>query len=237
MKRIFSVALLSLIGLVSIYAQNVVNLKNGSIIRGELVEYIPHEKVSIKTSDGSLFVYTTDEVESVMKDENHVAAPRVSERFSAPRGYRGFVDVTPFDVTFRGLAFSVNTTHGYQFNHYAFVGGGVGLSMKYNGYYSIPIYASFKGNAGKGAVQFTYGINWGLGLGKDLFTEDFTDPVTGEYGVKDEVRFGTSFYSSYGIGMRFPINPDFAMKLTSEMDFYLGTYSNLSWGIGIGFEF
>lgn len=46
---------------------DVVYLKNGSIIRGMVVETIPNETVKIRTSDGSIFVYSLDEVEKITK--------------------------------------------------------------------------------------------------------------------------------------------------------------------------
>ena len=37
--------------------QDVVYLKNGSIIRGDIIEMVPGEMVKIMTSDGSVFVH------------------------------------------------------------------------------------------------------------------------------------------------------------------------------------
>lgn len=50
--------------------RDVVYLKNGSIIKGELVEVIPDEQVKIKTSDGSLFVYKMSEVSKIEKEKH-----------------------------------------------------------------------------------------------------------------------------------------------------------------------
>lgn len=55
-------------------AQDVVYLKNGSVIRGTLVELVPNTSVKIKTADGSIFVYKMDEVEKLTREE--VAAPK-----------------------------------------------------------------------------------------------------------------------------------------------------------------
>jgi len=46
----------------------VLYLKNGSIIRGMIIEQIPNEQVKIKTSDGSVFVYTMDQVLKITKE-------------------------------------------------------------------------------------------------------------------------------------------------------------------------
>ncbi|WP_300704249.1 hypothetical protein [Bacteroides sp.] len=52
-------------------AQNyteVVYLKNGSIIRGIIIEQVPNASLKIQTSDGSVFSYTLEEVEKITKE-------------------------------------------------------------------------------------------------------------------------------------------------------------------------
>ena len=49
--------------------EDVVHLKNGSIIRGTIIEQVPNESLKIKTADGSVFVYTMDEVAKITKEE------------------------------------------------------------------------------------------------------------------------------------------------------------------------
>jgi len=48
---------------------DVVYLKNGSIIKGLIMEQIPNESLKIQTSDGSLFVYKMEEVVKITKEE------------------------------------------------------------------------------------------------------------------------------------------------------------------------
>ena len=47
---------------------DVVHLKNGSIIKGIVIETIPNETIKIRTSDGSIFVYSFDDVEKITKE-------------------------------------------------------------------------------------------------------------------------------------------------------------------------
>ena len=49
--------------------QDVVYLKNGSIIRGDIVEYTPNDTVKIMTTDGSVFVYDFAQVEKFAKEQ------------------------------------------------------------------------------------------------------------------------------------------------------------------------
>ena len=45
----------------------VVYLKNGSIIKGIIIEQIPNEKLKIETKDGNVFVYEFKDIEKITK--------------------------------------------------------------------------------------------------------------------------------------------------------------------------
>jgi len=48
--------------------QDVVYLKNGTVIRGIIVEQVPNESLKIETANGSIFVFKIDEIEKYGKD-------------------------------------------------------------------------------------------------------------------------------------------------------------------------
>lgn len=151
--------LIALIMLVSFstygMAQNsyteVVYLKNGSIIRGVVVEQVPNVSLKIKTADGSIFAYPMAEVEKITKEENTaINSYRYKKQVkNTLRGYKGFVDAGYlFDVSDNDAnKFEIATSHGYQFNNYFFVGGGLAVD-----YYtdleltSVPVFANFRAN-------------------------------------------------------------------------------------------
>lgn len=49
--------------------QDVVHLKNGSIIKGIIIEQVPSKQLKIETADGSVFVYQMDEIEKMAKEQ------------------------------------------------------------------------------------------------------------------------------------------------------------------------
>lgn len=49
---------------------DVLYLKNGSIIRGTVIEQVIGESVKIRTADGSIFVYRLDEIQKMTKEES-----------------------------------------------------------------------------------------------------------------------------------------------------------------------
>jgi hypothetical protein len=83
--------------------QDVVYLKNGSIIKGVISEQIPNVSLKIETSDGSIFVYKSEEIEKIAK----VEAPLVNNE--AVQTTRKIPDV---DVKEYGSHFSMGIAIG-----------------------------------------------------------------------------------------------------------------------------
>lgn len=157
--------LLTLLLSISTYvaAQNyteVVYLKNGSIIKGVIIEQVPNVSLKIKTSDGSLIICKMDEVSKITKEElydseeqyyrgeRHTKDFRRGARVTL-KGYKGFVDAGYlFDTNDNSSSkLEVTTSHGYQFNNYFYLGGGTGVS-----YYGdrdligVPVFLDFRAN-------------------------------------------------------------------------------------------
>ena len=84
--QILITTLCVLIGASSAIAQSnyedVVYLKNGSIIRGIITEQIPNESVKIQTKDKNVFVYKMDEISKITKEEIAKPAPERESRRS-----------------------------------------------------------------------------------------------------------------------------------------------------------
>ncbi len=120
----------------------VVYLKNGTIIHGDVIEYNLGGIIKIKNVVGDVFVYPADEVERIMKKEvdptdTPSRTPIMKGVGSPARGYRGFLDcslnfgkVKADDLEFSWDRFGVMTSHGFQFNPHVFLGLGWGLQFK-----------------------------------------------------------------------------------------------------------
>ena len=67
-KVIIFLSIFSCISICQINTKDVVHLKNGSIIKGMIMEQIPNESLKIQTSDGSLFVFKMEEVLKITKE-------------------------------------------------------------------------------------------------------------------------------------------------------------------------
>lgn len=88
MKKYLALLLFALITTLSFGQSNyqdVVYLKNGSIIRGVIIEQVPNKSIKIETADRSVFVYQIDEIEKIAKEE------KVSNKNNESVRKKGFI--------------------------------------------------------------------------------------------------------------------------------------------------
>lgn len=141
MKRILSLVAFVAIMLLSfpVFAQSdyqdVVYLKNGSVIHGIIIEQIPNVSIKIQTADRNIFVYNISEVEKITKelleDDSYygMRKKRNTSKQKNTNVYRGFFDIG-YAVgvgTYKTNRLVINTSHGYQINPLVYIGGGFGL--------------------------------------------------------------------------------------------------------------
>ena len=245
-KLLFVAALLFSISLLDVAAQElieVVYLKNGSMIRGTVIEQIPDESVKIRTADGSVFVYAMQEVAKITKENLMVSDPsgntvyqrpkpraRRFDRFAPKSGYTGFVDLEGGGGIgdHSGSLCGVTTSHGYRIIPQLFVGGGTGIRADFywEAFY-IPVFAD---------VRYTI-------LKRNI------SPIVG-------MKIGYSFLELQGIcfnpgvGCRFGLSRNFALNISlnyqlqqAEMEWrynsdYYSSKEIFSYiGCNLGFEF
>ncbi|MEG1564226.1 MAG: hypothetical protein RR365_10950 [Bacteroides sp.] len=214
----------------------VVYLKNGSIIRGVVIEQVPNVSLKIKTADGSVFAYPMTEIERIAKEEattNNRYRANLKNR-KGYRGYKGFVDAGyQFDVSdCNASSLQVSTTHGYQCNDYIFVGAGLGLSYFNDAEaVAIPFFANLHANLTKKEIA------------------PFADVKAG-YSAGDV----DGLYIALGLGVRFALQGTKAINLrleyvaqgyneNYEIDYgnghmsYADSETFSSFGFKVGFEF
>lgn len=213
----------------------VVYLKNGSVIKGVIIEQVPNVSLKIKTSDGSLIICQMNDVEKITKEERYTRDYRkdVNNHKTARntlKGYKGFVDVGYIaDLSdYNADKVEISTSHGYQFNNYFYVGGGVAVDFYTDAdLIAAPIFVDFRANF----------------INKKI--TPFADIKTG-YSVGDV----EGVYVATGIGVRFSLKGKKALNLKLEYNYqqydyyYRGYYMNFDdtldlegLGFKVGFEF
>lgn len=134
--------------------EEVVYLKNGSVIRGVIVEQIPGKTLKIETKDGSSFIYRMQEIEKITKEPGRGRrfGSNMSQNIFEPAPTRrsgktaliqlsgiGYLENSSYQDA---LFFEVNFVYGYRFNPYWFVGGGIGMEHSIGNYYDSQFYWS-----------------------------------------------------------------------------------------------
>ncbi len=71
MKKIIAILFLFIVteAIAQQTMKDVVYLKNGSIIRGMIIEQIPNESIKIKTGDGNVILFKMDEIQKITKED------------------------------------------------------------------------------------------------------------------------------------------------------------------------
>ena len=81
MKKTLALLVFAIISIGSISAQSmqdVVYLKNGSIIRGMVIEIVSDGNVKVQTADGCVFAYPMTDVQKIQKEQSQ-ALPRYNK--------------------------------------------------------------------------------------------------------------------------------------------------------------
>ena len=148
MKK-YLLLLVVLLGGVCAYSQNkmveAIHLKNGSVIKGVIIEQIPDKQITIRTSDGSTFVYPMEDISKITKEEKESKIPfKISNEKYDLTGSRCMIDLGYWAGGYKGP--ELYFTYGSQINQYLFVGGGTGIHyMTDYSTVSIPVFADVRG--------------------------------------------------------------------------------------------
>lgn len=183
MKKLLLLAVMLIVSM-SVFSRTcleTVYLKNGSIIKGVIVEYQPEKSVKILTADNSVFVCNVGDIEKVTREPIDVVS---TKGYLAPqKGYRFFLAADQMVGDMTGFKFT--TTHGAQFNNKIFLGGGVGFCVADDDvefYLSIPVYANFR---------------------FDILNKKTTPFIEARAGVAFAIEGTTGFYGNISVGGRF----------------------------------
>lgn len=169
MKKLFLLCL-ALSFFVTLYAQrmeDIIYLKDGSIVRGSIIELVPDKTIRIKIKGGSEFVYTIDQIAKYHKEP--IKTEEVDNRDNGL--YKGF-NVEP--AIFAGSEvdddYAILGAHvlaNYQINSFIAFGAGVGVrTYDFDATY-IPLFGQFRVNF----IKMKYSPFIDLGVGHAFSTE------------------------------------------------------------------
>lgn len=104
-------------------AQDQLHLKTGELVTGNIVTRTDNSVTIVDPNDGIQYQYSTDEIA-------YISHEKVAKKYNSSR-FRGMIDFgyglgigSP-----RNNVFMIETSFGYQFNHYLYLGGGLALNF------------------------------------------------------------------------------------------------------------
>ncbi len=207
--------------------QDVVYLKNGSIIRGMIIEQIPNVSLKIQTSDNSVFAYTIDEIEKITKEKKTIEEKNKTELKIFKQSNKKEKDtikyeLKPFsDILETSLFpyFNISNIAGFNFfNHYYF-GLGAGISFIGNRIYdfdnSIGYFTFFsdhriyltRQHKVTPAIFGDIGYNFGIAE-KEYIAESNYNSSTGEYEYVYANYLPKGLLLRYGTELKINFNPN-----------------------------
>ncbi|MDD6209220.1 MAG: hypothetical protein PUB21_01275 [Bacteroidales bacterium] len=234
MKKKFLFLFFILFGLNTLtFSQNsddVVYLKNGDVVKGTILEQ--GTPLKIKTPDGKILVFQAEYIEKVTKenDDNFTDNKKKIEDRKGFTGYRGFLEIGGGYAVLDNVMFLIQTTHGYQFNPYFFIGAGVGISNIFvEKILFVPVFADFRVNFTKKPISPFFDFKVGYSVSKEK--RIYVSPCLG-------ISFAFNESSALNLGVGYNMLTSNNKEYYSSYNYYLyeskGTHSV---HFNIGFEF
>lgn len=197
---------------------SVVYLKNGSAVRGEVLQN-DSTVVRLRTRDGSYWNFNPAEVESIQKYEAEIPARGFYNRTSI-----GILSGESFDASLR-------VVNGFALNRHWELGLGLGLeSMRWDGY--IPVFLEARYAVFKGSTRPYLGVHAGYEMPVRNMQFD-------KGGFSGGVEFGVTNYFSRHIGISTSIGYRYSymVQKNSWWDDFVTTTQMNRFEIRLGFVF
>ncbi|MCS6822101.1 MAG: hypothetical protein NZ551_09540 [Microscillaceae bacterium] len=201
--------------------EEVVYLKNGSIIRGIIIEQVPNQSIKIQTKDRNVFVFKYEEIEKITKkflsnnssNDNPTSKEKKYAEEYKRKGFTSVIEVgycLPMGNIKVGNYTAKNEDHtytfrwvnGYQFNPHFSFGLGVGFDI-YKKVNLVPILLDARLNLFKGEVTPSIILNGGHAFG--LNGAESGTIFNPQLGIKTFISKKTSFV--FNIGYRWQDYP------------------------------
>ncbi len=146
---LFLFALITTVAFAQSNYQDVVYLKNGSIIRGVIIEQVPNKSIKIETADRNVFVFQMEEIEKLAKEPIKAKSGHSGNKSGLKSGYKLTIE-NGYEVgvgTWSRNKINMDIINAYQMNPYFSIGLGIGVRHYFhtNGVL-IPIFADLRIN-------------------------------------------------------------------------------------------
>ncbi|SFQ36182.1 hypothetical protein [Hymenobacter arizonensis] len=187
--------------------EQVLYLKNGWVLRGQLLSAPTADPVRLQTADRNEFSFRQAEIDSLRQQPQ---PPRTLGVAYKARGFGHFTELGALagrntSSAVNTSAFSFQIVNGYKFNQWVFTGLGVGADL-YATQSLVPVFASLRGDfTRQGTILPFYFLDAGYGFNITGTDTNPTEPVTYEG--------GTLWAAGVGMKVLFNNNTGFLVSL------------------------
>ena len=193
-RPLFIVLLVFVVGNSAVFSQETkskVLLKNGVLMKGEIVEFVQDDYMIMRIMDGTDMRIPANYVQSFKIKKGKLKTFNVPQKgyFNYTRAGFLFLKANEFDWV--EVYMSVHTVNGYRLNELYSGGLGVGLD-RYGNTSALPVYLSFTRDLFASRVTPTFNANLGYGF-MWVANED-------EWNIVDNAKGG--IYWEIGAGLR-----------------------------------
>lgn len=196
--------------------EDVVYLKNGSIIRGKIIENKPNESIRVQTEGRNEWVFRMDEIEKITKEEFILK----KDFFSKNKGIYNTIGTGLIIGNRTNWNTNINFTNyyaiGYKFHRLLGTGGAAGLDL-IDDILFIPLMLDVRGKLLDKAVTPYYAVQAG-----------YSFPVNSSNLSDNELKGGIIFNSS--LGLQFSLSKDVAILVDAGIKIQKYNTHRQTWG-------
>ena len=187
--------------------EQVLYLKNGWVLHGQIISAAEDSMVSIQTEDRNIFVFQSSEIDSqIVQLKPNQKRQRRNDSNSIEyrnRGYfmlfqAGFLLGNAYSQEESNSLFNPEMIHGYKFNRFLSVGGGIGVNLINEGAI-LPTFIDLRGDILKQKATPHYFVRGGYSI--PLYTREAQDIGWGEP-IFEDFKADGGYMIEGGIGMK-----------------------------------
>lgn len=193
-------------------SEDVIYLKNGSILRGEILERTDSQTIKIETVGRNVIVVMRQNVQRIGREEIPDPDPQYYKE-------TGYVNNTGIDILTGGGATSVGfrMVNGYRFNPQLSAGLGIGFVLYDDPQNLVPIYLDLKYKLKR--ANSTPFVFFKTGFSFSVMSDDDLEVVDHDGG----------FMFSSGVGIQFETSENFGLYFTAGYNLDNSKYELEQW--------
>lgn len=196
-----------------------VYLKNGTTLRGELIENVPNKHLVIRLEDGTNRTINHEEVERFVRENRTVPSAQTSvndtlKKIAAPENYKTNGRVFMMEVSAgTGLKKTVNgdrffglhIINGYRFNRYLTLAAGVGIE-RFTAVGMVPVFLDVRVTPREKKLRTSPSFNAAIGYAFTINNMKFTNEggvcINPSIGIRRFTSKNAAFHAALGIRLQ-----------------------------------